>query len=112
MGNLLLSEVPSDVLAEKVAEIVLEKIKGLISIPEKKPQYITRKQVAQLLECSLPTVDAYVAESLLKKYGNGKRSRFVLEEVEAAKSTIYKIKYKTRRPGLIPTNDYPDNNKR
>lgn len=111
MRDLLLSEVPSDVLAEKVAAIVIEKIRGIIPIPEKKPKYITRKQVAQILECSPPTVDSYVAESLLKKYGEGKRSRYILEEVEAAKSTIYKIKYKTRRPGLIPTNDNSNNGK-
>lgn len=97
MGNLILSEIPSDILAEKVAAIVIDKIKGIIPIPEKKQHYISRKQTAIALGVSAPSVDTLTKERYLVKYGEGKRGRYILEEVEAAKHLIYSNKYKRRK---------------
>jgi hypothetical protein len=97
MGNLLLSEVPSDILAEKVAEIVINRIKGIIPLPPKKDIYISRKKTAELLEVTGPTVDNYTREGLLKKYGKGIRGKYIEEEVEAAKPLIYSNKHKKRK---------------
>ena len=96
MGNLLLSEVPTDQLAEKVAAIVIDRMKLLYPIPEKKPHYLTRKETAIHLELSPPTVDTYTSQGLLVKYGKGKGARYILEEVDLFRSTLNNRKHKKR----------------
>lgn len=48
------------------------------------PNYITRGQVAKMLQISLPTLHNYVKQGLIKSYRIGGKVRFILEDVQDA----------------------------
>jgi excisionase family DNA binding protein len=49
-----------------------------------KPTYITRGQVAKMLQISLPTLHNYVKQGLIKSYRIGGKVRFILEDLQDA----------------------------
>jgi excisionase family DNA binding protein len=59
---------------------------------------LTRKETAEYLGVSPPTIDRYTDEGLLKKYGAGKRARYILTEVENAKPLIMESLHKWKLP--------------
>lgn len=94
---------PIEELAEQVAlrssEIILKRLEVSFKSKTNEPQRIkeiTRKETAQYLEITTPTVDRYTRESLLIKYGSGKRGKYLLHEVEAAKPAIMASLHKWR----------------
>ncbi len=96
---------PIEELAEQVAlrstEIILKKLEGSFKLKTDEPQKIkeiTRKETAQYLEITPPTVDTYTKEGLLVKYGIGKRGKYLLHEVEAAKPAIMASLHKWNTP--------------
>lgn len=97
MGNLVFYEETSEVLAKKVAALVIEQLKEVLPVQEKAFHYLSRNETASRLNISTPTLDTYTSQGLLIKYGSGKRARYILEEVEAAKASIYNIKHKKRK---------------
>lgn len=57
---------------------------------KKENRYLTRKNVAQLLSISLPTVHDWVNKGILKSYRAGNRVYFKSEEVEESLKRIDK----------------------
>lgn len=97
MEQILFSGITLDEFIEKVVfestRKIIKEIKPLISKElekkeEQKTTTLTRKQTAEYLSVTPPTVDRYTDEGLLKKYGSGKRGKYYLNEVEAAKPAI------------------------
>jgi excisionase family DNA binding protein len=73
---------------EKISEAFLEIIKPYIikeNVDVKQNnEYLTRKEVAKLLNISLPTLNEYTKRSLLKSYKMGARVLYKKSEVETA----------------------------
>lgn len=92
MKKQIVFEFPLEEIIEKVAkestERILKKLEESLIIDAPRPQEITRKQTAIYLGISPPTVDKYTYEGLLTKHGSGKRARYLLHELDAAKPLI------------------------
>lgn len=54
------------------------------------PEFLSRKQAAQMVGVALTTLDRYANENLLKKHRNGKLVRFKKSEVVQAFKTFQK----------------------
>lgn len=109
MGQILFTEVTLDDLIDRVARessnrVIKEVRKILTSQPANNKNQIsqavrlTRKETAEYLGVSPPTIDRYTEEGLLKKYGAGKRARYILTEVENAKPLIMESLHKWKLP--------------
>lgn len=105
MTNIIVSGITIDDLVEKVAAAssskLLENVERLINqrlLPKDGNKEITRKEVSLLLDLSPPTIDKYTEEGLLKKYGFGRRARYLLHEVEAARPSIMESLYRKEKP--------------
>lgn len=100
MKKQIVLEFPLEEIIEKVAnestERILKRLEESFLVKVQKPQEITRKETATYLGISPPTVDKYTNEGLLQKHGIGKRARYLLNEVEAAKPIIRSSLYKDR----------------
>ncbi len=85
-----------DVLIEKVSDEISEKIIAKIAeikpvSEEKKRTKLTRREVADMLHISLPTLHSYINKGLLTPYHIGRRVLFDPTEVE--NSIIARKKY-------------------
>lgn len=58
----------------------------------KNDEYLTRKQCAERLHITLPTLHAYINKGVLVAYKIGRRTLFKSEEVDAALNKKYIIK--------------------
>lgn len=61
-------------------------------LEQKKEPYLTRKQVAHLLQISLPTLHQYTKQGLLNSYRIGSKVRYKTSEIdEALKSRNFSL---------------------
>ena len=84
MENLLLSNLPVKELAAALAEHLRPL---LAKQPEQVPpgeNYLTRKETADKLSVSLPTLNEYTKRNLIKGYRFGVRVLYKQNEIEAA----------------------------
>ena len=58
----------------------------------KNDEYLTRKQCAERLHITLPTLHSYINKGVLVAYKIGRRTLFKSEEVDAALNKKYTIK--------------------
>ena len=94
MGNLVFYEETSEVLAKKVAALVIEQLKEVLPVQEKAFHYLSRNETASRLNISTPRLWIRILrKDYIIKYGSGKRARYILEEVEAARGI--NIQYQT-----------------
>lgn len=83
---------------EKVVEQVLErKLKSFIPQEKEKLTLLTRKDTAELLRISLPTLHDWTKTGIVKAHRIGNRILYKLEEVNQALS---QIQTSTKRGGL------------
>lgn len=82
MKNVLLYELSIEELVEKTAEKVAERLKDMLPEVEKKQEYLTRKQVADILQLSLPTLSEYSKNGLIPSYRLGRSIRYKKTEIE------------------------------
>jgi excisionase family DNA binding protein len=61
--------------------------------PQKK-EYLTRKEVSELLKVSLVTLNYWCKNGLLRSYRIGNRVRFKSAEIEAALKEVKTLKYR------------------
>jgi hypothetical protein len=47
-------------------------------------QYLTRREVSEMLKCDISTVHSWIKRKILKAYGIGNRVYYKLSEIEAA----------------------------
>lgn len=92
---------PFEVLDARLAKIedLLTRLAGQASaaatLPDSKQQeYLTRREVADILDVCLTTVDHLSNAGVLRKYRSGRIVRFLRTEVMAALGNIRQAKWK------------------
>jgi hypothetical protein len=56
--------------------------------------YLTRHQVAEMLQCDISTVHNWTKSGILKAYGIGARVYYKKSEIEASMLPIHRLKHK------------------
>ena len=84
-------------LAEKVAEKLRPSLIRVDGSPKSEKIYLTRKNTAEKLGVSAPTVDQFVSDGILPKLGSGKRARFRSEDVDNLYENIGKYYRRSRK---------------
>lgn len=97
----VLISLPLDQLETLVQNAIGKAIKeyslALHKEQENKPEYLTRKQVAEKLHLSLGTLDQYVKKGLINSYTIGHRVLFKNDEVNSSLfQSIQEQKYKSK----------------
>jgi excisionase family DNA binding protein len=95
MENLLLTSIPMEQLQSEISATVKKEFQTfLLSLqPQKEPtDYLTRKEAAQLLSISLPTLNEWTKTGLVQGYRIASRVRYKRAELETSLTQI-----KTRR---------------
>lgn len=84
--NLILTSIDKEFLAKEIADraasIIFDKIKKIL--PEKEKVELTRSQVAERLNRSLPSIDKYTQQGILRRYKRGGRYFYYEHEVDLA----------------------------
>lgn len=101
MTNLFLQGLSLDDLKSTIQCIVADEMKNALttltdSLPkDKTPEYLTRKETAEMLGVSLPTLHSYVKKGYLPANRVGEKTvRFKREDVEKALNAVEPIKYR------------------
>lgn len=76
-------------IAETVSAAVSAAIGEAVTDSDELPEYMTRRDVAAYLACSIATVDNYTRQGLLTKHYIGNTPRFKRDEVRAALLELY-----------------------
>jgi len=94
---MLLSAIPVSELKEIIAEVVNQQLtKHLPSVNQPPPgnDLITRKEAAQLLSISLPTLSDFTKSGKITGYRIGTRVRYKRSELENSLKQIQSVKNK------------------
>jgi excisionase family DNA binding protein len=88
IDRIVLFSIPIQELKEIIAEVLEEKLKGMlpITMPPTPPtkEYLTRKEVCEMLHISLSTLFYYSKDGRLSRYRIGGRILYRAEEVRNA----------------------------
>lgn len=81
-----------------IREIIREEVEGVMQerLPKAKEEeikYLTRKETAQLLGISLPTLNDWTKKGLLKSYRISSRIRYIESEVHHAMESLRKYQH-------------------
>ena len=80
-----------DIIAERVTEKVTERIAATLP---KEPKFYSRKETAQLLHVTLPTLDRFTKDGLIVAKRTGNRILYEAEAIDAAVKENRAFKYK------------------
>lgn len=101
MTNLILQGLSLEEFSTAIKGIVAEEMKTAFtqlsaSLPkDTTPEYLTRKETAEMLGVSLPTLHSYVKKGYLTAHRVGEKTiRFRKEDVENALNAVEPIKYR------------------
>jgi excisionase family DNA binding protein len=82
---IILQGITTEELLKQIESIIDRKISEAITAPpQKRSEYLTRKEVSQKLKISLPTLHDWTKLGLLKSYKMGSRVYYRSDEVEHA----------------------------
>jgi excisionase family DNA binding protein len=89
-NNLILSTIPIEELKTVISDIVSTALDNRLQNqnPQTQDEYLTRKQTAEKLDISLPTLDKYTIEGRIIGYRIGTRIRYKKPEIEQALKQI------------------------
>lgn len=97
MKHLQIENISSNELYNIVKDAIDAAIKNNKTPNEEKDvKYITRKQTAELLGLSLPTLNEYTKRGILQGYRIGSRVRYKKEEVINSLEEIQSIKHRIK----------------
>lgn len=85
-------------LLSKIEEIINKRLETLKPQKEETFEYITRKEVADLLKITLPTLRDWTRLGWLKSYKIGTRVLYKRKEVEAAIEGL--LEHKNKKGGM------------
>jgi excisionase family DNA binding protein len=94
MNNVLLTSIPLEIIEERFSNVVDQKFQILLSAlqqqqTQKEPkEYLSRKEAAQLLSISLPTLNEWTKTGLVQGYRIASRVRYKRHELETSLSKI------------------------
>lgn len=99
MQNLILHTIPLSELKSFIQEAIQSELTQLYQHSEKgeSERLYTRKEVADLLGISLPTLHTYTQEGIITAYRIGTQIRYKHEDIDKALKEINVIKYSQRR---------------
>jgi excisionase family DNA binding protein len=92
MQNLLLTSIPMEQLKSEISETVKKELQILLLSlqPAKVPlEYLTRKEAANFLSVSLPTLNDWTKTGKVKGYRIASRVRYKRAELENSLSAIH-----------------------
>lgn len=99
--GLFLQGISVEELSETIKCIVAEEVKNALTAisetmpKDTTPEYLTRKETAEMLGVSLPTLHSYVNKGYLAAHRVGEKTiRFRKEDVEKALNAVEPIKYR------------------
>lgn len=87
-SEILLKGITLDHLNSTLLNGMEERIKELVEKPEKEVKYLTRKEVAELLSISLPTLHSWCQRKILNPYRVGNRVYFKSTEIDQSLKQI------------------------
>jgi excisionase family DNA binding protein len=89
-NNLIFSTIPLEDLKTVISDIVSGALDNRIQKQncQTQDEYLTRKQTAEKLDISLPTLDKYTIEGRINGYRIGTRIRYKKTEIEQALKQI------------------------
>jgi len=96
MNQILLNGISINELLDKIGQLIENKVAQKNHEPQKQNQskFISRKEVAKLLQISLPTLNDWTKSGLLNSYQIGTRVLYKLEEVEQSPAQRNFTKFK------------------
>lgn len=101
MENIVFTNISIDVLVEKITTVLEDKFNShstkTINITDDNT-LLTRQDVSHLLRISLPTLNTYTKDGILKGYRIGRRVLYKKAEVESMLQEITSTKYKRKAP--------------
>ena len=97
MGELILHQTPLSDIRALISEAVAEQFKKHQPQQEKEPvKILTRKETANILGVSLPTLNEWTKTGVIQGTRIGSRVRYRMSDVEAALQDIKNVKSKRR----------------
>lgn len=94
MQNLILHTIPLNELTNLIQEAIKAELTQIRPTNKDKEQRLyTRKEVADLLSISLPTLHTYTKEGIITAYRLGSQVRYKHIDVEKALKEIDNLKY-------------------
>ena len=99
--GLFLQGISVEELSETIKGIVAEEVKNALTAiseimpKDTTPEYLSRKETAEMLGVSLPTLNSYVKKGYLTAHRVGEKTiRFRKEDVENALNAVEPMKYR------------------
>lgn len=90
MEAVLIQPLTVEQLKTLIEGVISEQLNEHLKKGEKPTQYISRKEAAKILSCSLNTLDDWTVKRHLKAYKFGSTVRYIKHEVEEAGPNILK----------------------
>ena len=84
---------PSDFFS-RIEEIIDSRLKNLPAPSGQSPGYLSRDEVADLLKISLPTLNQWSKQGMIKSYKIGNRVLYKKDEIETAVENLTLNKFK------------------
>ena len=100
-NNLMIQNISRDEFADLVRQVIREEIAPNLKSLEPPVKYRTRKEVCELLNISLPTLDTYVRTGVITGKRIGKRILFDEGSVQAAVKVMPTVKFKRYIPSSV-----------
>jgi hypothetical protein len=97
MDALLIQSLTVEDLINIVNDAITTQFEKHLKKQEKEIQYISRKEVAQILDCSLNTLDDWTVKGFLIPYRFGTTVKYIKSEVEDAGPRIVRRRKKGER---------------
>lgn len=92
-NGILLEKITREELFNELRSIVSEILENQLK-PEPQKEYFTKKEAAQKLRVSLPTLHRLTISGTIKGYRIGRRVLYRTDEIDLAVKNIASIKYK------------------
>lgn len=92
-NSIIIQNISPEDLFQKIRELISEELNSRQK-PESPQEYITKKEVAEKLRSSLPTVQRLMKSGIIKPYRIGRRILFKADEIENSLTEVASMKYK------------------
>lgn len=92
-ANIILHTTPKSELKDLIAEAIKEQLSSFFEKKEPSTKLLSRKQTAEMLGISLPTLHSWTKDGIVAAVRLGSSVKYKVCDVEAAMDSIKSIKY-------------------